>query len=160
MSKHAAPQGQYFEDVLVGQKAAYGTCTLSEAEILDFAHEFDPQPIHTDAEAAAQTLYGGLIASGWQTAALVIRMVVERMGTEGRGGFLASPGFEELRWLRPVRPGDTLALSSEVVAVRASRSKPDRGIVTTIYTMTNQSGDTVLTLRSFGLYRRRNVDGT
>jgi acyl dehydratase len=137
--------GHYFEDFTVGERIVTRGVTLTEASIVDFGQQFDPQPFHVDATAAAESPYGGLIASGFHTAALCFRLFVD----QGRLAdcSLGSPGIEQLRWLAPVRPGDTLHAEVEVAAARRSGSRPDRGLVTLDYRTENQHGDTVLTMR-------------
>jgi acyl dehydratase len=144
---------RYFEDFRVGQCIASRGVTLTEAAIVDFGLRFDPQPFHVDAETAADSPYGGLIASGFHTAAACFRLFVDQ-------GWLAacslgSPGIEQLRWLAPVRPGDTLHCTVEVAAARRSQSRPDRGLVTLDYAASNQHGDDVLTMRIVHLLRCR-----
>jgi acyl dehydratase len=144
---------RYFEDFLPGDKFSTGRATVTEAMILDFAKSYDPQPFHTDAAAAAQTIYGGLIASGFQTLALGFRLVWDT-GLIAASS-MGSPGFDELRWLKPVRPGDTIHVEGEVVEQTPSRSKPDRGIVRIAYRYINQNAEVVLTFTAMHLLRRR-----
>jgi acyl dehydratase len=118
-----------------------------------FARDWDPQPFHVDETAAAASIYGGLIASGWHTACVFMRLFVE--GLLGRAAALGSPGIDELRWLRPVRPGDTLEGRLEVLEVRPSRSKPDRGMVRLRSVLVNQDQEEVLTFIGNVLFRRR-----
>ena len=133
---------EYFEDYPNGATFDCGEVSVSEAQILTFAREFDPQPIHVDREAAARGPFGGLIASGWHTAAMVMRQLVE--GYLPAGGSLASPGIDQIRWPVPVRPGDTLRVRATVQDARRSNSKPDRGIVTGVIEAVNQDGDLVM----------------
>ena len=120
---------RYFEDYVPGAVYEYGYITVTEAEILDFARAFDPQPIHVDPEFAAAGPFHGLIASGWHTAGIMMRMFADHCLS--RVASLASPGIDELRWPAPVRPGDSLRLRATFVEARRSRSKPDRGLVRT-----------------------------
>jgi acyl dehydratase len=143
----------YFEDLAAGQEYDLGSRTVDRAAIVEFASEFDPQPFHTDEDAAQQSIYGGLIASGWQTCGVYMRLLYD--GVLHRVASMGSPGVDELRWLGPVRPGDTLSATLRIEAVRASTSKPDRGIVTTVGEMRNQDGDLVLTLKSPLMVKRR-----
>jgi len=143
----------YFEDFTPGQQFHTPGVTLTEGEIIDFALRFDPQPFHLDVEAAKQTIFGGLIASGFHTMALTFRLYAQTNALAA--GSLGSPGLDEVRWLRPVRPGDTLRAVVEVVETRGSTSKPDRGIVAVKYTTRNQRGEPVLTMRANQLIRRR-----
>lgn len=143
----------YFEDFAAGQEYDLGSRTLDRAAIIDFATEFDPQLIHVDEEAAKQSIYGGLIASGWQTCTLYMRLLCD--GILLRVHSMGSPGIDELRWLGPVRPGDTLSAIMRIDGVRASQSKPDRGIIMTVGEVRNQDGELVLTLKSALMVRRR-----
>ena len=145
---------RYFEDYVVGSVYEYGYATVTEAEIIAFAERFDPQPIHVDAEFASNGPFGGLIASGWHTAAIAMRMVVDHYVSKVAS--LASPGVDELRWPTPVRPGDLLRLRTTIVETRRSRSKPDRGLVRTRAELLNQQEQTVLSLLAMNLIRLRN----
>ena len=133
---------QWFEEFEVGQRFVSQGVTVTEASIIDFASRYDPQRFHVDVEAAARTHFGGLIASGFQTLGLSFRMFFE-LGVIRESG-IGAPGVEELRWTAPVRPGDTLHTEAEVLEIRPSRSKPDRGIVRLRYTTLNQRGETVM----------------
>jgi acyl dehydratase len=132
----------YLEDLAPGQTFRSGSVTVDAARIKAFAAEFDPQPFHLDEQAAAGSLFGGLVASGWHTAALTMRLLVE--GDLKLAGGLIGAGVEEIRWPRAVRPGDTLHVESEVLEVRPSESKPDRGIVRLRSTTMNQDGQPVM----------------
>jgi len=144
---------RYFEDVRVGEKASLGTHTVTEEEILAFARRYDPQPFHIDAEAAKRSIFGGLIASGWHTCAIMMRMTVEA-GRKSRVVTTGSPGVDSCRWLKPVRPGDTLAGRTEVLETWPSRSKPI-GFVRSRVEMLNQRGEIVLSLVGIAMYCRR-----
>ena len=144
---------RYFEDFAVGERFATRGVTLTESMIIDFALAYDPQPFHMNVEAARESLYGGLIASGFQTLALGFRMVLET--GIFRVASMGSPGFDELRWLKPVRPGDTLHTEIEVREKTPSRSKPDRGILRIAYRIKNQKEEEVLSFLSMHLLRRR-----
>lgn len=144
---------RYFEDYEAGRRYRFGTESVDHDEIVAYGHRYDPQSIHTDAEAAAAGPFGGLIASGWQTAGLMMRLFADYYLTSVAS--LASPGIDELRWVRPVRPGDRLDIVCETVETRASRSKPDRGIVITDVTMLDGDDQTVLTLRAMNMVARR-----
>ena len=135
---------QWFEDFEVGQRFVSQGVTFTEASIIEFAIRYDPQRFHIDREAAAKTHFGGLIASGFQTLGLSFRMFFE-LGVLRDSG-IGAPGIEELRWTAPVRPGDTLHTEAEVIEVRPSRSKTDRGTVRLLYTARNHRGETVMTL--------------
>ena len=142
----------YFEDIEPGGVYELGTRTVTESEIVAFAREWDPQPFHTDPEAAKASVFGGLIASGWHTSSMWMRMYVDTMlGSAARG----SPGIEELRWLAPVRPGDTLSGRLTVLEARPSATKPDRGTIRIRGEMVNQDGVTVMSMTSRGHFGRR-----
>ncbi|MBK4734348.1 MaoC family dehydratase [Noviherbaspirillum pedocola] len=146
----------YFEDFEPGRTIEVGSRTLNEEEILAFASQFDPQPFHVDKDAAAGSIYGGIIASGWHTCALMMRMMVD--GFLSTAASLGSPGVDEIRWMRPVRPGDTLSVSSTVLDARESSSKPDRGVVHTMWQAKNQHGETVATVKGMGMFLKRPVE--
>lgn len=126
---------------------------ITREEIVAFARDFDPQPFHLDDEAARRTPFGGLIASGWHTAAIVQRLVVD--GFVNKSASLGSPGVDEIRWLKPVRPGDELKVRFEVTETIPSRSKPDRGTIKVSYSVENQKGEVVMTMRAAGLIGKR-----
>lgn len=146
----------YLEDFAAGQAFDLGQHLFGEDEIVEFAGQFDPQPFHIDREAAASSNYGGLIASGWHTGSVFMRLLVD--GLLARCASMGSPGVDELRWLAPVRPGDTLTARLHIEEVRPSKSRPDRGFITTRAVLTNQDGDDVFTLRAPLMIRRR-TDG-
>jgi acyl dehydratase len=131
----------YLDDFAVGQTFGSGRMRIDEDRIKSFAAEFDPQPFHLDAEAARKSLFGGLAASGWHTAALTMRLLVESE-IKPVGGIVGA-GFDELRWPRPVRPGDELRVESEVLEVRPSKSRPEQGIIKVRTTTLNQKGEAV-----------------
>jgi acyl dehydratase len=133
---------RYFADYVPGTTHDCGSVSFSQAEIISFATQFDPQPFHVDPEAAARGPFGGLVASGWHTAALVMRHLVDHyLSAEAS---LGSPGLDEIRWPDPVRPGDTLRVRATVLEARRSQSKPDRGIIKTAIEAVNQDGRTVM----------------
>jgi acyl dehydratase len=144
----------YFEDFTVGQKFHTGRRRVEAREIVEFAAKYDPQPFHLDAEAAKTSLFGGLAASGWHSAAMMMRLVVD---SEFRpaGGIIGSGG--ELAWLQPVRPGDELRVESEILELRESRSRPLQGIVKVRLTMLNQSDEAVQTFTPTLLVNRRSA---
>ena len=148
---------RYFEDYLAGEVYEYGYASVTEAEIIAFAEHFDPQPIHVDARFAASGPFGGLIASGWHTAGIAMRLMVEHYLS--RVASLASPGVDELRWPAPVRPGDSLRLRTTILESRQSRSKPDRGLVRGRAELLNQHDQTVLSFVGMNLVRLRNQAG-
>jgi len=143
----------WFEDFQVGDVSEFGPVTVTAAEIVEFAERYDPQPFHLDADAAAATPYGGLIASGWHTAALYMGMFVRGVLLDSAS--LGSPGVEELRWLAPVRPGDELRGRSTVADARASSTNPRRGTVFTTHEVVNQDGTVVMTMKARGFFARR-----
>ena len=143
----------YFEDFQVGQIYELGSYTVSEEQILTFAREFDPQPFHVDRALAAESIYGGIIASGLHTASIFMRLLYD--GLLCRSASMGSPGQDELRWLRPVRPGDTLTARGTVEELIPSKSKPDRGLVRKSYEVLNQHGEKVMTMRGLGMFGRR-----
>jgi acyl dehydratase len=143
----------YFEDLKVGDRFGSDTIEVTQESIFDFAGEFDPQPFHLDSQAAAQSIFKGLAASGWHTAAMSMRLFVTgEFQPEGGSIGLA---VDELRWPQAVRPGDVLKLETEILDVRASRSKPDRGIIRIRNVTTNQGGEIVQTFMAFVMVRRR-----
>jgi acyl dehydratase len=145
---------RYLDDLSPGQNFTTPGVTLTEAEIIDFAWRYDPQSFHLDANAAAKSPYGGLIASGFQSLAVCFRLFIQS-GILAESS-LGSPGIDELRWLAPVRPGDTLHCEVEVLEVRPSRSKPDRGIARLRYQAVNQRPEVVLSFIVNHLLRRNN----
>ena len=147
----------YFEDFHPGQDIDLGTRSVSEEEIIAFAKEFDPQPFHVDPEAAAQSIYGGVIASGWHTCSMMMRMVVD--GLMAKASSMGSPGLDGVRWLAPVRAGDTLNVHYQTEKVKASASKPDRGVVWSKWVAINQHGETVCTVEGMGMFARRHTGG-
>jgi acyl dehydratase len=144
---------RYFEDYRPGAIYEYGHTTVTEAEIVEFATRFDPQPIHVDAAYAAAGPFGGLIASGWHTAGLFTRMFVDHYISHVAS--LASPGVDELRWPVPVRPGDRLHMRTTILEARGSKSRPDRGIVRTRCELFNQDDRQVFHQIAVNFFRRR-----
>ena len=144
---------RYFEDFAVGERFTTAGITLTEASILDFAFKYDPQPFHIDVEAARQSHFGGLIASGFQTLACGFRMLIQEnlIGEAGMG----SPGMDELRWLKPVYAGDTLYMDMEIKDLEPSASRPDRGRARCAYTVRNQHGEPVMTVTAVQILKRR-----
>ena len=143
----------YLEDLHVGDRFESDTFEVTEENIIQFARDFDPQAFHLDAKAAEQSIFKGLSASGWHTAAMTMKLFVTG-GLRLAGGSVGL-GVDELRWPRPVRPGDTLRLQTEIMDVRPSRSKPDRGIIRIRNMTTNQHGEVVQTFLAFVMIRRR-----
>lgn len=147
----------YFEDFHVGRRFVSRGVTMTESEILDFALKFDPQPFHIDAVAAAESPYGGLIASGFHTMAAAFRMVVQQNVFTACS--MGSPGMDELRWLKPVYPGDTLHVEFEVVMAEPSKSRPDRGRIRMAYTVKNQKDEAVMTFTAMQILKTRQAAG-
>jgi acyl dehydratase len=143
----------YLEDYVEGLVRELAPIEVDQAEIMEFARRYDPQRFHIDEAAAAASPYGGIIASGWHTCAMVMRVLVDGHLSSDAG--LASPGVDELRWLAPVRPGDRLFTTVTVLSSRASRSRPDRGIVVSGISARNQDGVVVLTMTATNFVRRR-----
>jgi acyl dehydratase len=143
----------YFEDFSEGQVFELGEATLSEAEILEFARRYDPQPFHVDPAAARQSMYGGLIASGWQTSSVYMSLLVRGLLRDAAS--LGSAGIDELRWLKPVRPGDRLRARLTVTSLKPSSKHPDRGTVFNLGELFNQNGERVFFVRSSGMFARR-----
>lgn len=144
---------RYFDDFHVGDRFQSPPCTINESQIIAFAREFDPQPFHLEPEEAKQTLFGGLVASGWHTAAITMRLIVE--SDLNIAGGIVGLGVDELRFPKPVRPGDTLRTASEILELRLTRSRPDRGLIVVSSVTTNQDGIAVLTMKSTLLVNRR-----
>ena len=143
----------YLEDLHVGDRFGSDTIEVTEESIIAFAREFDPQPFHLDAKAAEQSIFKGMSASGWHTAAMSMKLFIT--GELKIAGGSIGLGVDELRWPQPVRPGDVLRLETEILDVRASRSKPDRGIIRIRNVTTNQRGEVVQTFMAFVMVRRR-----
>lgn len=142
-----------FEDYPVGSVALYGPVQVDEAEIIDFGRRFDPQDFHTDPVKAAASPFGGVIASGWHTGSMMMRVLVDRYLSRPAG--LGSPGMDELRWTAPVRPGDQLWVRVTVLEARRSESRPDRGLVRTLIEVLNDKGVAVMSVKGMTLVRCR-----
>lgn len=143
----------YFEDFPPGDVRESAPRTITREEMVEFASRYDPQPFHLDDEAAKKTIYGGLIGSGWLTVSVMMRLLWDTMLKDTVS--LGSPGSDEIRWLKPVRPGDTLRARFTIVEAIPSRSKPDRGVVKTFTEMLNQHDEVVMTMRGLGMFGRR-----
>ncbi|MEH3046432.1 MaoC family dehydratase [Sphingomonas adhaesiva] len=141
---------QYFEDLAVGTVSRFGRYEVTRDEVISFARAYDPQPFHLSDEAAAQTHFGRLSASGWHTCAMVMAMLVENLKTHRQAG-LGSPGVDELRWLKPVYPGDTLRCETELLEKRVSQSRPDMGLYKSRIVVFNQDDVAVLSMISNGM---------
>ena len=144
----------WWEDFRVGDSSEMGRHTFTEEEILAFGRQFDPQPFHADLAAAGESVFGGLIASGWHTCSVGMRLMVQSY--LGKTLSLGSPGIDDIRWLKPVRPGDTLVYRRTVVESRASTTRKGVGLVKHRWEAVNQHGELVLTMEGWGLFGRKN----
>ena len=144
---------RYFEDYPPGAVFSTGAMPVTAAEIVEFARKYDPQPMHTDADTAARGRFGGLIASGWHTGAMMMRLFADNFLSPESS--IASPGLDELRWLQPVRPGDVLSLRVTILEARRSKSRPEQGIVRSLVEVLNQRGEAVMSLKPVSLIRVR-----
>lgn len=147
------PRERYFEDYPVGEVIEFGRYPVTAEEIVRFASQYDPQPFHLDEAAGRASHFGGLVASGWMTGSVLMRMLVDHYVS--RRSSMGSPGLDEIRWLAPVRPGDVLSVRSTVLDARASQSKPDRGVVWSQHEVLNQDRVVVMRVKGMGMYRRR-----
>ncbi|USG62355.1 MaoC family dehydratase [Sneathiella marina] len=145
----------YFEDIGVGDKTVFGEKKVTLEEILKFARKYDPQPFHVDEKAANDSIYGGLIASGWHTGGMLMRMMVDNMVNQRAG--LGSPGFDDLRWILPVRPGDVLRFESTVIETRRSTSRPEMGVIRAQIFLFNQNDEKVLSVKTIGMMKTRSA---
>jgi len=143
----------YFEDFEEGRTIDVGSRTVTEEEIIEFASKYDPQPFHVDKAAAEKSIYGGIIASGWHTCGMIMRLMVD--GFLKDAASLGSPGVDEIRWIKPVRGGDTLHVTTTALETRPSSSKPDRGVIVTMWQAKNQHGELVATIKGMGMFLRR-----
>ena len=148
-------QQRWFEDYTVGESFEFGDYLITASEIVEFARRYDPQPFHVDAAAAAKSHFGGLIASGWMTGSVLMRLVVDHFVAPSSS--MGSPGLEQIRWRVPVRPGDRLSARVTVLESRASKSKPDRGSLLLRQEAINQTGEVVMSLEGWALIRRRST---
>lgn len=148
---------RYYEDIAIGSHNAFGRYEVTREEVMQFASKYDPQPFHLDDAAAAQTHFGRLSASGWHTCAMTMAMMVENMKSEQSAG-LGSPGVDQLRWIKPVYPGDTLRCETEILEKRRSKSRPEMGIFRSRIRTFNQHDELVLEMVSNGLIRVRDPD--
>ncbi|MDY7083037.1 MAG: MaoC family dehydratase [Halobacteria archaeon] len=143
----------FYEDIETGEVHEFGDYEVTKDEITEFAGKYDPQPFHVDEEQARESMFGELVASGWHTSAMSMRMVVDNLLS--RTASLGSPGVDELRWVKPVRPGDTLSMRVEMLEKRVSEKRPGMGVVKWRWETLNQDGDVVMTLRATGFVGRR-----
>ena len=144
----------YYEDIQLNQIQKFGQYEVTREEVIDFASKYDPQPFHLDDEAAAKTHFGRLAASGWHSAAMMMRMLVDHMKNHKQAG-LGSPGADNIRWVKPVYPGDTLRCEQVTLDKRFSKSRPDMGIMKGRVTVFNQNDEIVMTMESTGLIQAR-----
>ena len=144
---------RFFEDFSPGEVIEFGDYLITEEEILEYARRYDPQPFHVDRKAAAESIFGGLIASGWMTGSIMMRLLVEHFISPVSG--MGSPGVDEVRWPKPVRAGDRLSVRITTIEAKRSQSKPDRGIIQVQQEMINQHGDTVMSLRGTSFLKCR-----
>ncbi len=149
---------QYYEDLIIGKKQSYGAYHVTREEVIEFASKYDPQAFHLDDEAAAATHFGRLSASGWHTCAMTMRMVVENLNANKQAG-LGSPGVDEIRWIKPVYPGDTLRVESTLTEKRRSKSRPEMGIIRGQTAVFNQHDEVVMTYNTLGLVATRDPVG-
>jgi len=147
----------YWEDFKVGDSAPIGERVVDKEEVIAFARAYDPQPFHIDETAARESMFKGLIASGWHTVAMTMRMMCDSY--LNRSASLGSPGVDNVRWLKPVRPGDTLKGRRVVLETRASQSRPEMGVVKMRWEISNQHDELVMTMEGFGMFQRRTPGG-
>jgi len=150
---HLPPTARYFEDFAEGEVFEFGDRLVSEAEIIGFAQQYDPQPFHTDPQAALRSSFGGLVASGWMTGAIMMRLMCDHFIAPDSA--MGSPGLDALRWLMPVHPGDRLSARVTVLGTTRSRSKPDRGVLRLRQEALNQNGEVVMSVDSIAMLRCR-----
>lgn len=146
---------RYWEDFHVGEVEQIGERQVDRDEVVAFARQFDPQAFHVDEAAAAKSMYGGLIASGWHTCAMVMRMMCDAYLLDSASA--GSPGIDNLKWLKPVRPDDTIRAQRTTLESRASKSRPDIGIVKNRWEVFNQEGEMVMSMEGYGMFRRRDA---
>jgi acyl dehydratase len=147
---------RYFEDFVVGEVMVLPGRQISRAEIIAFAAEYDPQPFHLDEDAARASMLGGLAASGWHSCCLLMRIISDGLMSDAR--FMGAPGVEEVRWLAPLRPGDTISVRATVLETRVSRSRPELGFIKFLFEMNNARGDVLTTLTVSPMFARRVSD--
>lgn len=147
---------RYFEDYTVGEICPIGEHLITEQEIIEFATRYDPQPFHVDIKAAEASHFGGLVASGWMTASVMMRLLVDHFLSPVSS--MGSPGMDEVRWFKPVRPGDRLRGQVSILAKRRSESKPDRGLIQSAQQAINQHGEMVYQAQGWGMYKCRQPD--
>ena len=147
----------FYEDLEIGSRQSFGAYEVTREEVIEFASRYDPQPFHLDDEAAAQTHFGKISASGWHTGSMTMRMMVDNMEVNRQAG-LGSPGIDKLRWVKPVYPGDTLRVETEILGKRRSKSRPEMGLFQSRSRTFNQNDEVVLEMESTGLIRVRDPE--
>lgn len=140
---------------MAGSVYEFGSIAVAEDEVMDFGRRYDPQPFHTDPEQASETIHGGLIASGWHTGSLAMRMLVDHFVSKVAS--IGSPGIDEVRWFKPVRPGDELGIRITILDTRRSKSRPDRGLVNAFIEVMNQHREVVMSWKGLGFYLCREI---
>lgn len=148
-----ALKDRWFDDFSVGEQFEFGAYVVTEEEIIDFARRYDPQPFHLDHAAAKASHFGGLVASGWMTSAVLMRLLCDHFIP--RQSSMGSPGVDEVRWIKPLRPGDTVRARIEVSETRPSQSKPDRGVIRCRHQLINQHDEVVMSMHGMGMYKKR-----
>ena len=156
MSASSAGRTLYWEDFVVGERVELGEKTVSRDEFIVFASKYDPQPFHVDEARARTSMFGGLIASGWHTCALVMRMMCDAYLLDAAS--VGSPGIDNLKWLKPVRPGDRIRAFRSTLESRAMKSRPEIGLVKSLWEVFNQNEELVMTMEGYGMFRRREAD--
>ncbi len=144
---------RYFDDFEIGEVIDLGKTSATAEQIIDFARQFDPQPFHLDAVAAKDSIFGGLVASGWHTCSLIMRQLVDHLLSDSAS--LGSPGMDEVRWIKPLRPDMVMSVRFTVQDLKASRSKPDRGVVFSLFEGIGPDGELIVSCKGRGMYRRR-----
>lgn len=149
------PETNFFEDLVVDSFQEFGSYLVTEEEILEFASKYDPQPFHLSEEAGKAMIFGGLCASGWHTGSIAMRMTVDNMPANSAG--LGSPGLDELRWVKPVFPGDTLHMTSTITGKKESKSRPEMGVVFLCNEVFNQKDELVMSFKPIVMFKKRKV---
>jgi acyl dehydratase len=148
----------FWEDFKPGERVEIGSTLVDRGEVIDFARRYDPQPFHIDEAAAKNSIYGGIIASGWHTCSMVMRLMCDAY--LNKSASIGSPGLENIKWLKPVRPGDRLTAFRTTLDSRTSKSRPETGIVRNLWEVFNQDGDLVMTMEGYGMFYRRDKGAT
>jgi len=144
----------FFEDITIGDTAEFGSYKVTKEEVIEFASKYDPQPFHLDEDAAKQSVFGSLCASGWHSCAMTMRMLVDQMRSVGMAS-MGSPGMDSIKWVRPVMVGDTLSVKTKVTAKRESKSRPNIGFLKATYEVSNQHGKTVMVMHANYMVAKR-----